>query len=590
MQDELLLLEYQLLILMIVIGSVTIFLFLGEKIRISAISIELILGMILGHFLFKKDGTGIFPPIHEYGTIQGLPWLRFLGNFGFILLMFLAGLELNILFLKKYFKKSLILVICVFSITFTVGYSIGLLMSLEVSAALLLGIVFAGASIGIVFPLLHEMGLSSKRFGQILITATMILDILCILFISLIEFASVGEFNLIQFITIISIIIAFFIIILFGIGPFWRYMERRTTEVKALEWEIRITFAVIVVLAVITGFVLQIEEIVGAFLAGMIMGQSKSAHKLESKIGSIGYGFFIPIFFFNIGTQMDLYAFADPIFIGILIGFILILFVVKIGSSALSAKFMGFPWKNGIVIGLLLVPSLSVGIAAANVGHESLIFPPSSNLYTLLISLIVISSIIIPILTRSSANRLLPHLVTKGSIWSVHLEHDLGIFLDDFYHNVFDEVKVSALPTRQYIRIHPDTAVITILGFMERYHQMDFPVVSADNKLIGLVNFNNVKENIIKNNFTGKAQSIMSEEELIYLTPDESLGSAINKMRRHQIELLPVVEPKTLEFLKNVTEDDILRYVRIHALGSTISPDDKDKLSIPKERVWKVEN
>lgn len=168
-----------------------------------------------------------------------------------------------------------------------------------------------------------------------------------------------------------------------------------------LEWEIRITFAVIMILAVLTGNILEIEAIIGAFLAGMMMGQSKSAPKLEEKIGSIGYGFFVPIFFFVIGMKMEITYFADPIFLTFLIIFLLVLFAVKLGSGILSSRLMGFSWKHGLITGMILIPSLSVGIAAAEVGKVALFTP---WLYTLLISLIVISSILIPILTRTSGN------------------------------------------------------------------------------------------------------------------------------------------------------------------------------------------
>jgi Kef-type K+ transport system membrane component KefB/CBS domain-containing protein len=576
-------LQTELLILLTIIGSITVFLFLGEKVKISAISIELILGMILGNFVFGVVPG--FPPISALEPGGELFWLYFLSDFGFILLMFLAGLELNVLFLKKYFKKSMVLVLSIFIISFIPGLLVGFVLELELAAAFLIGIVFAGVSIGIVFPLLHELGLSSKRIGQILITATMILDVVCILIISIIEFASVGEFSILQFTMTIVIIVLFFIFILYGIGPFWRYMEGRTSEVKALEWEIRITFAVVLVLAVMTGFLLQIEAIIGAFLAGMIMGQSRSAHRLEEKIGSIGYGFFIPIFFFVIGMGMKIDKFTDPYFVGTLVIVVLAIFAVKIGSSLIGSKIIGYNLKTSLIIGFIMVPSLSVGIAAAQLGFAPGAAFANDFIFTLLIAIIVVSSIIIPILTRISAQKLIPNLITTGSVWHIHLEHDLGIYLDDFYHSVFDELTVKGIPTMDVIRIHPETPAIAILGYMEKFHQMNFPVVSEDNKLIGIVDFDDVKDFIIDNKFHETARSIMLTE-LIYITPEESLNSALNKMKATDLELLPVVEAKTLNFLGTINRDAILRFVRIRALGHSISPADRDQLSRNQDRVW----
>ena len=479
----------------------------------------------------------------------------------------------------------MILVICVFLFSFLAGFSIGLTFQLELAAALLVGIVFAGASIGIVFPLLHELGLSQKRLGQILIAATMVLDVVCILIVSLINFSVGGELNLLQFILVIVIVVVFFIAIMFAIGPFWQYMENKISEAKALEWEMRTTFAVIMLLAVLTGFILEIEAIIGAFLAGMIMGQSKSAQRLEEKIGSIGYGFFIPIFFFVIGMKMDLGLFTDPIFIGTLIVFLLVLFAVKIGSSVLSSKFMDYNWKTGLVVGFVMIPSLSIGIAAAELGNRVGLFTATPQIYNLVISLIVISSIIIPILTRTSAKRFIPDLITEGSTWHIHLEHDLGIYLDDYYQNVFDELSIKELPYIETVRLHPDTPVTAILAFMQKFHQMDFPVVSEDNKLIGFVDFQEAKDAIIHDRFEETARSIM-QEDLIYVTTDDSLGTTLTKMKLHALELLPIVEPDTLNFIGTVTKDDILRFIRIRALHYSISEEDREEMIKQKERVW----
>ncbi|NVM27708.1 MAG: cation:proton antiporter [Candidatus Helarchaeota archaeon] len=562
--------EYQLLILMIIIVSVTIFLFLGEKVRISAISIELILGMILGNFVFGV--IPYFPSITALEYPNELFWLKFLADIGFILLMFLAGLELNILFLKKYFKKSIILLICVFFLSFFTGILIGQFLLLDLAGIILIGIVFAGASIGIVFPLLHELGLSQKHFGQILITTTMALDILCILIISFIGF-TVETFNISQLVLAILIVVLFFMIILFVIGPFWRHMESKTTDVKALEWETRITFAVIMILAVLTGFILEIEAIIGAFLAGMIMGQSKSAPRLEEKMGSIGYGFFIPIFFFVIGMHMNLSLFVKPSFIITLIIFLLILFAVKIASSILGSKFMGYNLKTGLITGFIMIPSLSVGIAAAKLGNDVGLFAANPDIYTLLIALIVISSILIPILTRSSAKKLIPDLVSKDISWHVHLEHDLGIYLDESYRNVFEEITVAKLPQKSRLNVNLDTPITTILEYMETYHQMNFPVVSNNNQLLGIVDFDDIKKFILENKLGEIAGTIM-RTEYIFVAPDDPLSVALDKMRKFDLELLPIIDTTNLQLLGTVSRDGILRFIKLLALGLSVNPED----------------
>ncbi len=562
------------IILMIIIVSVTVFLFLGEKVKFSAISIELIIGMILGNFLF-----GVVPGFPNVNTIlHDLFWLKFLAELGFVLLMFLAGLELNMEFLKKFFKKSMVLIICVTGITFLVGFILGFLLPIpdeayRITIAVLIGIFFAGASLAIAFPLLQELGLSQKRLGQILITATMAIDIFCIFIITFTITPIFGGFSILTYVIVTMIIILIFIIILYGMDRFWRFFEGRTTKIKALEWELRIAFAVILLLAVFTG--IFFEAIIGGFIAGMIMGQSKSANRLEEKIGSIGYGFFVPIFFFVIGMQMDLSYFTQPNFVLMMIVAIVILFAIKIGTGILSAKFMGFSWKTGLITGFIMIPSLSIGIAVAELSYNNGVGGIiDKEIFTLLIAIVVISSALAPVLTRTTAKKLIPTFISKDISWHLHLEHDLGIYLDESFHNVFEEFCIGDMVSKEVQSVTLDTPITIILEMMEKYHQMNFPVVSSDNQLLGIVDFDDAKKFILQNKLNETAGTIM-RKEFIFVVPADPLSAALDKMQSLDLELLPVVEIPQLTLLGTVSRDNILRYVRVRALGASITPEDR---------------
>ena len=72
---------------------------------------------------------------------------------------------------------------------------------------------------------------------------------------------------------------------------------------------VRETFALIVLWVVLAGS-LGVEVILGAFLAGAVIGQNRQASRqiFEEKLDAMGYGFFIPIFFIMVGARFDLAA------------------------------------------------------------------------------------------------------------------------------------------------------------------------------------------------------------------------------------------------------------------------------------------
>ncbi|WP_062324801.1 cation:proton antiporter [Holzapfeliella floricola] len=84
-------------------------------------------------------------------------------------------------------------------------------------------------------------------------------------------------------------------------------IDKSTTQL-----DIRLAFFLIIVLVTIaekTG----VENILGCFLAGLVMKSLNPSDETKEKLTSIGYGFFIPIFFISTGLKLDLKSLvSDP--------------------------------------------------------------------------------------------------------------------------------------------------------------------------------------------------------------------------------------------------------------------------------------
>jgi len=149
--------------------------------KVPSVILEIILGFLLGHFFIEFD--------HQNLTI-----LRFFALSGFVFLMFLSGLEIDMdqliaslprrrLTLATYLNNPLLIGISHFLMALIFSYFATLLLSqlTEIKSVWYFSLIMVTTSVGIILPVLKNRGEIHTRFGQMLITAAAVADIFSIL-------------------------------------------------------------------------------------------------------------------------------------------------------------------------------------------------------------------------------------------------------------------------------------------------------------------------------------------------------------------------------------------------------------------------
>jgi Kef-type K+ transport system membrane component KefB len=152
-----------------------------KKFNIPAITSIMIAGIIIGPYglnILQVDST-----------------LKVLADFGAIMLMFLAGLEVDNETLKKEFKNSLILSLFSLLIPGIGGYLIGQFLGLGFIGSLLYAVIFASHSVAIVYGVLEELKMVKTRLGTIILSATITVDLFTLLLLSVVIKLGVGGEN-----------------------------------------------------------------------------------------------------------------------------------------------------------------------------------------------------------------------------------------------------------------------------------------------------------------------------------------------------------------------------------------------------------
>ena len=373
------------LCLIVIFVAITAIPLLSKRIGLPVIVIEIVFGIIVG-----KSLLNIIP---EHSIID------FFSSFGLTYLMFLAGLEVDFEVVRKYLSRTVLIALFSISIPFLAG---AMLSSYAGVHPLLLGTIFSTTSLGLILPLTRELK-CRKGFLHILFASVVLVDIIS-MFILAFSLALIQGYLGISFIySLLAILILFITPWLINKWDVKKKIEAWLLERSHFEMEVRFSFALIFILAAISGY-LGFHSIIGAFIAGLIISELQSTSRvaffkkklvLEKKFESFGYGFFIPLFFVLMGGKVDLpVLFSNLMNIQLLVIIVVAAILSKVIGVGFITKVNGFSLRESIAFGSFHAARLSLIIAAAEIASRLGLI--DNNLFSIFVILAIISSIVGP--------------------------------------------------------------------------------------------------------------------------------------------------------------------------------------------------
>ena len=353
---------------------------------------EIIAGLIIGPSLINLLNMPYFhdPFIEEM--------IHFLAEVGVILLMFVAGLELHFSELLKNSKVSALVGILGVILPVILGWAVGLAFSFDQEHALYLGMILAATSVSISAQTLMELKVLRTRVGFGLLGAAIFDDVLVILLLS-IFLALIGGGSTLGAVLLILLRMVVFLVVstLFGLWVLPGIVHRISSLPIS---QGVLTLALIVTL--IYGFAAQVlgsmAAITGAFLAGLMFSRSSEKERLERGISALSYGFFVPIFFVNIGLTVNIrQIYSEVVWLILLVTFVAVL--GKLFGGGLGARLAGYSTREAAQVGAGMVSRGEVGLILASVGlSEGLV---DSDLFTVIVAMVIITTLITPPMLRS---------------------------------------------------------------------------------------------------------------------------------------------------------------------------------------------
>jgi Kef-type K+ transport system membrane component KefB len=364
----------------------------GGRLAIPIVVGEIVAGMIVG-----RSGFGWVLP--DNGA------LSLLKELGFVLLMFLSGMEIDFRSLRgiepqqarhqsPWSPPSLAVLNFGATLVLAGAFAWGLKWIGATTDPWMMGLILSTTALGVVVPILKEAGLSQSLFGQSILLATVIADFVTMFLIS-VQVAIVSRGLTAEILLVFLLFVAFFLAARFG--SFLSRIESLQRVIQELshataQIKVRAAFSTLLIFVVLAEK-LGIEIIVGAFLAGAIVSLLRTPEDrgLSSQFEAIGFGFFIPIFFIMIGVDFNLPALLSST--GALLSVPLLLI------AAITVKVIpGFvfrlnhTWREALAAGILMCPRLSLIIAAAAIGEKLGVIDESVNAGIVLVAIVTVTA------------------------------------------------------------------------------------------------------------------------------------------------------------------------------------------------------
>ncbi|MCZ7672932.1 MAG: cation:proton antiporter [Chloroflexi bacterium] len=294
---------------------------------------ELLAGIILGPTLLNFLEWPLFHESHLLGEM-----VTMMAELGVILLMMLAGLELNLNDLVKSGKVSALSGTLGVVFPLILGAGTALLFGAEMDSAIFIGLTLSATSVSISAQTLLELNVLRSRVGLAMLGAAVFDDILVILALSIAVILlsdSGGSLAtvLLTLLKMVGYLVGATAVGIFLVPRFIAWIERLPISQGIVAFSLVLCLLFAWAAEVIGGM----ATITGAFLLGLFLARLPFQHRIEQGIVALAYGFFVPIFFINIGLSVNMRAISGSAWI-LAIVITLVAILSKIIGSGLGAK------------------------------------------------------------------------------------------------------------------------------------------------------------------------------------------------------------------------------------------------------------
>jgi Kef-type K+ transport system membrane component KefB/nucleotide-binding universal stress UspA family protein len=373
-------LVFAIILLVILISPVVL-----RKFRIPGL-----IGLIISGIIIGPSGFNI---------IEKTSAIDLFATIGMLLLMFMAGLDLDQQQFSRTRYKSLLFGLLTYTIPFGMGLPVCYyLLDFNLISSLMISNMFATHTM-ISYPIVTRLGLTRNEAVAVATGGTIITDTLVLLVLAVITGIATEGSGFDLYGNLIISFILYLLFVVYLIPPVTRWAFRRLEDDNYSQF---VFVALVLFICAFLAKAAGLEPIIGAFAAGFVLNRLiPSVSTLRNRIDFTGNALFIPFFLISIGMIVDLrIIFAGPMAIIIAVVLTAVALLSKFAAAEIASRIFGF--SNGqrrLLFGLTSSHAAAI-LAVIMVGYRIGII--DENVINGTIFLILITCLVSSIVTESA--------------------------------------------------------------------------------------------------------------------------------------------------------------------------------------------
>lgn len=361
----------------------------------------------IGDEIFKRLGqpaivgeilAGVVVGPSVFGLVQAGEVLEVFAELGVIFLLFWVGLETRVSAMLAVGRTALSVGVAGVLLPFGGGIALGLAIGESTATSVFLGAALAATSVGITSAVLLDLGMIRTRAARTVLGAAIIDDILALILVAVATgIAAEGGLDPAELLVVIGLAVAF--VAFFALGG-TRLIARRPQILKEPRFSESPLLPAVILCLGVAALAAQIglAAIIGAFLAGLMVAETKEQHPIEDEVAPL-YAFFPPFFFAFIGIELDLGALLEPGALALLAGVTALAAVTKLVGAWIGAR--GLDGRDTWIVAVGMIPRGEVGIIVAGIGATTGVM--GEELFAVVVGMSILTTIAVPSVLRRLA-------------------------------------------------------------------------------------------------------------------------------------------------------------------------------------------
>ena len=345
-----------------------------------------IVGEILGGVLVGPSVLGLV----EVGEV-----LRVFSELGVVFLLFWVGLETRLSEMRAVGKVAVAVGSAGVLVPFIAGIGFGVALGEGTDTSVFLGAALAATSAGITSATFLDLGINRTRAARTVLGAAVVDDILALILLSVaVGMAAEGGVDAGKILLALGIAIAFVAFVALGGARLLSSRPRLLETPRFAESSLLPAVILCLGLAAFSASI-GLAALIGAFLAGMIVAETKNHTSIEEEVRPL-YAFFPPFFFAFIGIELDLGSLLNGHPLWLLAAITAIAAATKLVPAYLAARPLGR--NQAAIVGVGMVPRGEVGIVIASIGAAEGVV--DAELFAVVVGMAVLTTLMAPFALR----------------------------------------------------------------------------------------------------------------------------------------------------------------------------------------------